>query len=420
MNKELNIALNAYVFDPENPELNWNLAIIYDRMDQTAAAISFYLRCAERTEDKNLSYECLLRIGICFNRQGKRGNSERGAYLLAMHQMPTRPEAYFLTARYYERIGEHPLAYNFAELGLQFADFNQKPLRTWVEYSGKYTLIFEKMVSSWWWGKPQECRDLLRTLKNDYGMKMDPTHIAATQNNLSSLGCGPTTQAFVPYWGGYYPRLRHKFPGAETIARNYSQVMQDMFILSILDGKRNGTYLEIGSGDAEHGNNTKLLEEWGWTGIGIEYNQDLANTHTNKGRKNPVLCEDAFKQDYVALCGKIAVNGVVDYLQLDCEPSKATYDLLTMMPFEQFKFAVITFEHDHYVDITGIYRELSRQFLKSKGYVMVVNDISADGVSTFEDWWVHPELIDPAIFTKMRHRDSNPHHIVDYLIPELD
>lgn len=416
MNKELNETLNAYVFDPENPELNWKLGVLYENLGQTAAAISYYSRAAERTPDMNLAYECLLRVGLCFDRQGKRGNTVRGFFLYAQHLLPKRPEAYFLVSRYYERIGEYPFAYNFADLGLQFADFNQKPLRTWVEYPGKYGLVFEKMVASWWWGKAQECRDLLRVLKNEYAHMMDPVHFQATQNNLSSLGCGPTTQAFIPYWNAYHARLRHKFPGSETIVRNYSQVMQDMFILAMTNGKTNGTYLEIGSGDALHGNNTKLLEEFGWTGVGIEYNEGLAKTHAN--RKNPVLCKNAFDINYEELVGSIAVNGVVDYLQLDCEPSKATYELLERMPFDKFKFAIITFEHDHYVDMTGLYRELSRRFLKSKGYVLVVNDIAADGVSTFEDWWAHPDLIDPAIMSKMKLRDRNVHHIVDYMLPE--
>ena len=35
--------------------------------------------------------------------------------------------------------------------------------------------------------------------------------------------------------------------------------MQDMFVLTVLNGKTNGTYLEIGSGDPFIGSNTALL-----------------------------------------------------------------------------------------------------------------------------------------------------------------
>ena len=73
-----------------------------------------------------------------------------------------------------------------------------------------------------------------------------------------------------------------------------------------------------------------------------------------------------------------------------------------MIPFEQFKFGVITYEHDHYVDITRSYRFKSRKYLESMGYELVVSDVSPDGVSTFEDWWVHPELVSREIIEKMK------------------
>ena len=44
-----------------------------------------------------------------------------------------------------------------------------------------------------------------------------------------------------------YEKLKEKYE--ENIERNWSQVYQDIFVLSLLDGKRNGTYLEIGGDD---------------------------------------------------------------------------------------------------------------------------------------------------------------------------
>ena len=48
------------------------------------------------------------------------------------------------------------------------------------------------------------------------------------------------------YFKKDFDRLRHKFIGAEDIENNFSQAFQDLFVLSILDGKKNGTYVEIG------------------------------------------------------------------------------------------------------------------------------------------------------------------------------
>jgi tetratricopeptide (TPR) repeat protein len=411
---ELNEALTTYIQDTENPESNFQLALIYESLGQTASACSYFLRVADRTNDKNLAYECLLKIGLCLARQGNRNNSVRGAFKHAVCLLPRRPEAYFLLARFYEKTNDHVDSYTTAELGLQFADFNQFPLRSNVEYPGRYGLIFQKSVSSWWWGKPAECRSLLQVLKNEYAHEMDGPHFQATQGNLTRLGVGPESQYFRTYWQQEHSGLRHKFNGSEHIVRSYGQVYQDLWVLSMLDGKRNGTYIEVGSAAPEVGNNTKLLEEWGWTGVGIEWSEELCKQYRTV-RKNPVLQEDATKVDYDELCGQIAVDGVVDYLQLDCEPSKTTYDILLTIPFDKYKFATITYEHDHYVDMSGRYRQASRDFLRSKGYVLVAGDISPDGVSTFEDWWAHPDLIDEITLARMSVRSISVLNAVDYM-----
>jgi tetratricopeptide (TPR) repeat protein len=178
----LNQTLADFAKDPENDELNYKLAMIYLSLDQTAAAISYFLRAAERTKIDALSYECLLKIGLCFEKQGKRNNTVRGVYEQAMCLIPLRPEAYFLLSRFYERTGDHVNGYLYAELGLKFAMSNHLDLRSDVEYPGKYGLIFEKAVCAWWWGKPNECRALLHKLKYEY--KMDDIHRNAVENNL--------------------------------------------------------------------------------------------------------------------------------------------------------------------------------------------------------------------------------------------
>jgi hypothetical protein len=391
------------------------VARLYEDIGQTAAAISFFLRTAERTGDVLLAYECLCKIGLCFERQGKRGNSARGAYSHAAVLMPDRPEAYFLLSRFNERAGDHVNGYMYAQQGLTFAKMNSPPLRSWVEYPGKYGLTFQKAVSAWWWGKPEECRRLFQDLKS-IAHTLDQNHYQAVQKNLLSLGCGSIDHAIRIYQQSQYTRLRYQFPGSETIIRNYSGVYQDMFALSMTNGKRGGTYLEIGSGDASLGSNTLLLEQWGWRGIGLEWDAQLAATHKAQ-RKNPVLEQDATKTDYVDLCSKLAdKDGVIDYLQLDCEPSETTFNIMTMIPFDQFKFRVITYEHDHYVDMTGSFRDKSREFLRSKGYILVVPNVSADEKSPFEDWWVYPQYIENHIIARMIREDTNVTNINEYML----
>ena len=53
------------------------------------------------------------------------------------------------------------------------------------------------------------------------------------------------------YWPRYskveHERLKHQFTGSGSVKFNWSQSMQDMFVLMALDGKRQGVYVELGA-----------------------------------------------------------------------------------------------------------------------------------------------------------------------------
>ena len=173
--------------DTENDESNYALANEYYNIGHTASALSYYLRCAERTTNKLLAYECMLRVGLCFEVQGNRVNSVRGAYKHAINILPKRPEAYYLLSRINERTNWYIESYMYAEIGLNTIDFSDDAqLRTDVGYPGKYGLIFEKAVSAWWWGKIEECKQLFTDLKYNY--VLDKIHLDAVNNNVARLG----------------------------------------------------------------------------------------------------------------------------------------------------------------------------------------------------------------------------------------
>jgi hypothetical protein len=130
-----------------------------------------------------------------------------------------------------------------------------------------------------------------------------------------------------------------------------------------------------------------------------------------------VLQQDALETDYDQLCSQLAnAEGVIDYLQLDCEPSATTYEIMTKIPFDKYKFRVITYEHDHYVDMTGSFREKSREFLLSKGYVLCVPNVSADEKSPFEDWWVLPQYIENHVMLRMFKSGDDITNINEYML----
>lgn len=190
-----------------------------------------------------------------------------------------------------------------------------------------------------------------------------------------------------------HTRLRHSFLHADTITHNYAQSDQDIFVLSMLDGLKNGCYLELGAAWPEHISNTALLErQFGWTGISLDYQEIYQPMWLQASRTNQLLQQDALQLDFSVLLEHMPAT--IDYLSIDCDPSDITYRILKRIPFDQYRFKVITFEHDAYNDGPAV-KMASRQYLSDLGYELVVNNISHMGIAIdYEDWWVHPELVD--------------------------
>jgi hypothetical protein len=361
------------------------------------------------TSDEDLSYECLLRLHVCYQSLSGRDYTCESLLKRAVSLDPKKPEAYFLLSQMYERKGNWMDCHLYSSLPLEISSCKKSKLTRGVGYEGKYCLLFQKAVSSWWHGRPDESRRILQELKNDYSEEMTEAYYGLVEKNISRLGSGPDSQSSSRYESSRLDSLRIKFEGAEKIERNFSQVYQDMFVLSVLGGKREGTYLEIGSGHPFHNNNTALLEQLGWKGVGLELNREMCDEY-NRLRTNKCMLKDALKVNYKKLLSDNFPSDIVDYLQLDIEPPKNTFEVLLSIPFEKYRFRVITYEHDHYVDMTKSYREKSRRYLSSMGYTLAVGDVSPDEKSPFEDWWVLKELVDESalgVFISIASNETN-------------
>jgi hypothetical protein len=149
--------------DPFNPKLNFKCAQEYDRLGQTASAVSFYLRTAEYgyESDKGIAYESLLRTSMCFDDQTDRKHTVTNCILQAVALDPERPEGYFLMSRYYERAAEWQECYTWANMGLTKKDTGMNYL---LDYPGLLGLTFEKAVAGWWIGRKDESRRLFNAL----------------------------------------------------------------------------------------------------------------------------------------------------------------------------------------------------------------------------------------------------------------
>ena len=185
-NSELQQLVTEYSLDTENPICNFNLGVWYETNGHTAPALSYFLRCAERSEDLDLAYEALIRGSYCYEKQGTRDGTAKSLLQQALCLLPNRPEAYFLLSRFSERRQWWQDCYIYADWGLQFADFNLSPLRTNVEYPGYYGLLFEKSISAWWWGKNEESKNILLDLNDNY--PLTPDYKQSVIDNLKRIG----------------------------------------------------------------------------------------------------------------------------------------------------------------------------------------------------------------------------------------
>ena len=183
---------------------------------------------------------------------------------------------------------------------------------------------------------------------------------------------------------------------------SYSQSAQDLFVISVMKEKQNGYFIEIGSNHPIQHNNTYLLEtKYNWKGLMVEYDKSFESSYKIHRPNSIYQMNDARLVNYREILDTNNFPENIDYLQVDLDVNnKSTLDtflLLNNTVFDKYKFATITFEHDIY---TGNYfdtQSISRQIFADRGYILVFPDVSVfweGSYKPFEDWYVHPDLVD--------------------------
>ena len=208
----------------------------------------------------------------------------------------------------------------------------------------------------------------------------------------------------IRYFNKDIDNLKYKFNNVSSIENNYSQASQDMFVLSMLNGKENGTYVEIGGDDPIVINNTYLLEtKYNWKGISFEIESEKSN-HYNSVRKNNCICGNAITVDYSKIFEENNFSTQIDYLQLDIDPSEQTLACLKNLPLDTYRFSVITYETDAYRSSSESVEE-SRSIFKDYGYESIAKNVLNCG-HAFEDWYVDPNIIDKDIIELFKTEQS--------------
>ena len=202
------------------------------------------------------------------------------------------------------------------------------------------------------------------------------------------------------------------------LRKSRSQIRQDLFVLSQLNFKRNGFFVEFGATDGIGISNTYLLEkEFSWTGILAEpaksYHKDLKNNRnanietrcvwkdststltfneTNiKGLstineysdldnwKNERLLGKKYEVKTISLNKLLDDNNApkyIDYLSIDTEGSE--FEILSNFDFSKYSFKVITCEHNFTPQRKKIF-----DLLSEKGYSRIYQNLTQ-----FDDWYI--------------------------------
>jgi len=178
------------------------------------------------------------------------------------------------------------------------------------------------------------------------------------------------------------------------------QAGQDSFVLNITKEKHHGFYVEIGSALPIIYSNTFLLENiYGWNGISIELNPAYVDDF-NHVRSNKCFKVDATKFDYEVFFKQNNFPKQIDYLQIDIDPPYANLHVLKKLPLSNYRFTVITFEHDLYSNPDNAeVKESAHQILSNFGYfrfadnVMVKPTRFSQKWEPFEDWYLDASLV---------------------------
>jgi FkbM family methyltransferase len=216
------------------------------------------------------------------------------------------------------------------------------------------------------------------------------------------------------------------FPGSRktdtllALRNSNSQLGQDLFVITELDFKTSGYFVDFGATNGIDSNNSYLLEkEFGWSGIVAEpakrWHKDLKmNRHcsvetdcvwrdsnsiltfneTDYGEYSTIDAygaSDHHRQDretgrryevktisLLDLLEKHHAPREIDYLSVDTEGSE--YEILSNFSFDRYRFRIITCEHNFTPARDKIF-----DLLTQNGYVRKFEE-----VSNFDDWYVRP------------------------------
>jgi hypothetical protein len=197
----------------------------------------------------------------------------------------------------------------------------------------------------------------------------------------------------------------------------YSDAKQDEFAANILNFKKDGYSVDIGSCHSIISNNTFTFQELDWTSISVEINSQYNNSYYTR-KKGTHYNEDALQINYKEIFEENEFPNIIDYLSLDVDT--LSLSVLKILPFSDYKFRVITIEHDAYL-YGDKYRSKQREILNELGYHLICSNVLVPNPQhsgyngedcPFEDWWIHPSEFEKNLIEKIQSSDIQSADII--------
>lgn len=193
-----------------------------------------------------------------------------------------------------------------------------------------------------------------------------------------------------------------------------SDAKQDQFVANILNFKKDGYCVDLGSCHSIISNNTYYFQDLGWTCISVEIERGYNGSYST--RKSGVhLNKNALEVNYKEVFEENEFPKSIDYLSLDIDT--LSLDVLKILPLGEYRFKVITIEHDGYL-YGDKYREPQREILISNGYQLLCSNVYVEQPGyegkecPFEDWWIDPSEFSEELIEKIKCDNTLPSVII--------
>jgi hypothetical protein len=172
-----------------------------------------------------------------------------------------------------------------------------------------------------------------------------------------------------------------------NLIHSYSQYAQDQEAAKVCN-KRDGFFLDIGSGPPTNINNTCALErELGWRGILIDIDdREIQEARRQRASENQYIQSNLEIENISDILDRCGCPAHIDYISFDVDD--ANLNVIKNFNFNKYSFTFATFEHDFY-RIGDVIKVPSMEIFIKNGYKLYRENVECVGIGgAFEDWWI--------------------------------